>query len=205
MRYLLGVSFLVLLLSCTRNHDRTHIADLPASTAPVEKILLLQDKEVNSSSPLHNVVPPHGSKQSGNINWALSGNCVQYGDAQICGSSFMMNSGFILSLELPGKTPLSEKFNPSISDFLYRFIGAPPASLYSEVKFFPETIGLMHTFGFTLIRQGRFCRTIELNPNHRVSFGIAEGKVLLFSSGPSLSVDRSVGGWRKYNEESNCL
>ncbi|MCM2277548.1 MAG: hypothetical protein NDJ89_05680 [Oligoflexia bacterium] len=117
-----------------------------------------------------------------------------------------MNEGLILSAKgLSGKNATLD-FPPTISGVLGRFLGAPVATLYLIVEFSEDRLGLLHSYGFTLLKSGRFCKTVRTNPNHALSYGVsADGRhALLFSAGRASSVDRAVEGWRSLDESLLC-
>ena len=124
----------------------------------------------------------------------LSGECVGAADISICRETFMMQSGLALLVKKDGVT-LAKKFWPSPSGFFYRFLGAPTVAIYKIIPIKDNQVGIVHSYGFTLVKDGKYCTTVELDRNFPTSFADVDGKILLSSR---------ETGWRLYDEEKFC-
>ena len=183
-----------------------HLADLKQSSAPSSEIILLKDEyDFESSAPSHNVVPPHGKVEKDRTTWFLEESCIDVSSYKFCRDNDRMNSRLKISVITGSLRIQARPLGGSFFDVLYRFIGAPPVSVYKIVRFGNECFGLVHTYGFSVFLNGKFCEPIGINPNGRMSFGTdARGTPLIFTAGPLTNVDRAVDGWREFEIAKLC-
>lgn len=208
LRHLNILILCVYIIACSKK-PTPHLADLKKTFATASEITLFNDdlSNVHSSDPLHNIIPPHGKIANDRILWYRNdGPCFKVDNYKFCDD----DKGFLqarLKIKATSKDLQIKEvlIGGSIYDVLYRLIGASPASLYAVIKFDADSIGLLHSYGFTFFRRGQFCESIQTNPNGAISFGLdTQGKPLIFTSGTWTNADKQVDGWREYDILKLC-
>lgn len=196
---------LFLIISCGER-PAFHLADLKQSLTPSSEIILFKDAlDIESSESSHNVVPPHGKVEKDRTMWFLDESCIEVGRYKFCSDNDRMNSRLKMSVISGNSRIQARPLGGSFYDIWYRFMGASPASVHEIVKFGNESFGLLHTHGFSVFYNGKFCEPIEVNPNGKMWFGMDNrGALLIFTSSPLTDVDRPVDGWREYEIARLC-
>jgi hypothetical protein len=206
MRLILLICSLFFIISCSEK-PAFHLVDLKQSSANSSEIVLFEDasSRIGSTEPSHNVIPPHGKVEQNRTTWFLGGSCIEIGGYKFCGEDDRIGSRLEISVIRENARIRARPLGGSFYDILYRFIGAPPASVYQIIRFGKDSFGLVHTYGFSVFHSGKFCKPVEINPNGKMSFGTdARGALLIFTSGPVGSVDKAVEGWREYEIAKLC-
>lgn len=189
------------LVGCSK---RKHIADLETySTEQKQKIVLLTpNKIIKSTSSFYNKLPQHDLINKEKVFWFLEDRCKGIQGIQICFDSYFL--GVVLNLRLLSKNSDNSKIffnfpNPFTSVRIYKLIN------YGE-----NLIGVLHSNGFTMIKNKKFCNTVSTNPNGRFHTGMTIDNnksvkdILITSFGPIEKVDKEVEGWKKYSLIKLC-
>jgi hypothetical protein len=87
--------------------------------------------------------------------------CALVDDNKICFNNYFLNSGLQILIKFNDGFEIKKSFNPTVSGFLYRFLGSPPVSLHCLVKFTNDKIGLVHSFGFTLLSKKKYATPLS--------------------------------------------
>jgi hypothetical protein len=189
--------------SCKSYAPQIHIADLPKSALPAsETILLKSQDEYGSTDSKHEIIPPHGQERPlVQARFPINNRCASRGIFEFCFQRPFFGTQFQILVKDQGKLLDALDFDRVSNLF-------PPApQIYQIIEFKSDTLGVLHSFGFTLFRGTQFCKTIDLNRNHRLSFGVSRNtdSIFIASSGSGVeSVDRPSDGWRSYPIESFC-
>ena len=184
--------------------NKNHLADLPSfKNNSNERIILLTVKNpLKSTSLLHNNLPEHDELNRERVRRLLGKSCLNVEDAQLCYQSYALGLVFILSI-----ISKDQSNSKTIIDYPNLFNSK---RIYKLITYSKSLFGVLHSKGFTLLKDQKFCRTISTNPNglFYTATSLNQEKnlkeVLVTSIGPIYKVDREVQGWKVYSLEKMC-
>ena len=183
---------------------RKHIADLETfSNHQNQKIILLtSEKIIKSTSSFYNKLPQHDLINKEKVFWFLEDRCKGVQGIQICFDSYFL--GVVLNLRFKSK-------NSDESQLLFNYPNPfTSVRIYKLIDYGEDLIGVLHSNGFTVIKDKGFCSTVSTNPNGRFHTGMTIDSsnnvkdILITSFGPIEKVDKEFEGWKKYSLDKLC-
>lgn len=167
-------------------------------------ITLYDHERFRSSVPEHNIIPPHGNKVNDKYIYHLN-QCAGFENYTVCGESNFLGTDLNVTLYRSEKPIAKKTLEGKFTDGFFRLLGAPSVRIYTSIYFKEDKIGLLTSFGFTLINRGSFCETVVLAPNDEFSFGLTKNnQVVLIGLGRMENGAERVDGWRLYDEKVLC-